>query len=50
MDLDISKFQKNEFSKFIPNFPIEHVITITNINSIFHSGKFLQIMEVEIDL
>ena len=26
----ISKFQKSELSKFIPNFPLKHVITSTN--------------------
>ena len=26
----ISKCQKNEYSKFIPNFPLKHVITSTN--------------------
>ena len=27
---DISKFQKSELGKFIPNFPLKHVITSTN--------------------
>ena len=27
---DISKFQKGELGKFIPNFPLKHVITSTN--------------------
>ena len=27
---EISKFQKSELGKFIPNFPLKHVITITN--------------------
>ena len=26
------KFQKSELSKFIPNFPLKHVITSTNSN------------------
>ena len=26
-----SKFQKSELGKFIPNFPLKHVITSTNI-------------------
>ena len=26
----ISKFQKSELGKFIPNFPLKHVITNTN--------------------
>ena len=25
------KFQKSELSKFIPNFPLKHVITSTNL-------------------
>ena len=28
---EISKFQKSELGKFIPNFPLKHVITSTNI-------------------
>ena len=27
---EISKFHKSEFGKFIPNFPLKHVITCTN--------------------
>ena len=27
---EILKFQKSEFGKFIPNFPLKHVITSTN--------------------
>ena len=27
---EISKFQKSELGKFIPNFPLKHVITGTN--------------------
>ena len=27
---EISKLQKSELGKFIPNFPLRHVITITN--------------------
>ena len=27
---EISKFQKSELGKFIPNFPLKHVITSTN--------------------
>ena len=27
---DISKFQKSELGKFIPNFPFKHVIASTN--------------------
>ena len=27
---EISKFQKSELGKFIPNFPIKHVITSTD--------------------
>ena len=29
---EISKFQKSEFGKFIPNFPLNYVITSTNLN------------------
>ena len=29
---EISKFQKSELGKFIPNFPLKHVITSTNWN------------------
>ena len=28
---EISKFQKSELGKFIPNFPLKHVITSTNV-------------------
>ena len=28
---EISKFQKSELGKFIPNFPLKHVITSTNL-------------------
>ena len=28
---EIPKFQKNELGKFIPNFPLKHVITSTNL-------------------
>ena len=28
---EVSKFQKSELSKFIPNFPLRHVITNINI-------------------
>ena len=31
---EISKFQKSEFGKFIPNFPLKHVITSTNTKDI----------------
>ena len=31
---EISKFQKSELGKFIPNFPLKHVITSTNVTSI----------------
>ena len=27
---EISKFQKSELGKFIPNFPLKHMITSTN--------------------
>ena len=30
-NFDISKFQKSELGKFVPNFPLKHVITSTNI-------------------
>ena len=28
---EISKFQKSEIGKFIPDFPLKHVITSTNV-------------------
>ena len=28
---EISKFQKSELGKFVPNFPLKHVITSTNL-------------------
>ena len=34
---EISKFQKSELSKFIPNFPLKHVITSTNLLHIFRT-------------
>ena len=29
-NFEVSKFQKGELGKFIPNFPLKHVITSTN--------------------
>ena len=34
---EISKFQKSELGKFIPNFPLKHVITRTNTLSQFEN-------------
>ena len=31
---EISKFQKCELGKFIPNFPIKHVITSANLKTL----------------
>ena len=31
-NFEISKFQKSELGKFIPNFPLKHVITSNIIN------------------
>ena len=31
---EISKFQKSELGKFIPNFPLKHVITSTNVSRV----------------
>ena len=32
---EISKFQKSELGKFIPNFPFKHMITSTNLKTFF---------------
>ena len=39
---EISKFQKSELGKFIPNFPLKHVITSTNL-SLHHNSNKTQI-------
>ena len=31
---EISKFEKSELGKFIPNFPLKHVISSTNLAKI----------------
>ena len=31
---EIPKFQKSELGKFIPNFPLKHVLTSTNFVSL----------------
>ena len=33
---EISKFQKSELGKFIPNFPLKHAITSTNNISVIY--------------
>ena len=37
----ISKFQRSELGRFIPNFPLNHVITSTNIHSILINTFFV---------
>ena len=32
---EISKFQKSELGKFIPNFPLKHMITSTNLDPVY---------------
>ena len=39
-NFEISKFQKSELGKFIPNFPLKHVITSTNLLHIFRTSFF----------
>ena len=45
---EISKFQKNELGKFIPNFPLKHVITSTNLEPLMLTFmmKFVDCTEV----
>ena len=40
-----SKFQKSELGKFIPNFPLKHVITSTNFEKEFYGRKGLEFIE-----
>ena len=40
-----SKFQKSEVGKFIPNFPLKHVITSTNFENEFYGRKGLEFIE-----
>ena len=37
----ISKFQRSELGRFIPNFPLNHVTTSTNIHSILMKTFFV---------
>ena len=32
---EISKFQKSELGKFIPNFPLKHMSTSTNLDPVY---------------
>ena len=43
---EISKFQKSELGKFIPNFPLKHVITSTNKHVIYKQGGSHSFSEV----
>ena len=36
-----SEFQKSELGKFIPNFPLKHVITSTNDTEVQYLIEFL---------
>ena len=38
-----SKFQKSELGKFIPNFPLKHVITSTNKSPCYAAQDFFKV-------
>ena len=39
---DISKFQKSELGKFIPNFPLKYAIASTNLSNNTSTSSLIQ--------